>query len=151
MLEFLQASDELQFEGRNREEVDGWVSQTLREQGYRQLDRSDRGMVHRFMEKMTGLSRAQITRLVSQYLLEGEVKAQRYRRRRFPTMYTAGDVELLAGVDEAHETLSGPATQKILQRVPRLRRPALPTSRPDLGRATVPAPQEPEVPQTSDR
>jgi len=33
MLEFLQASDELQFEGRNREEVYGWVSQTLREQG----------------------------------------------------------------------------------------------------------------------
>ena len=116
MLEFLQASDELQFEGRNREEVYGWVSQTVREQGYRQLDRADRGMVHRFMEKMTGLSRAQITRLVSQYLLEGEVKAQRYRRRRFPTVYTAGDVELLAGVDEAHETLSGPATQKILQR-----------------------------------
>lgn len=116
MLEFLQVSDELQFEGRNREEVYGWVSQTLREQGYRQLDRAGRGVVHRYMEKMTGLSRAQITRLVRQYLLDGEVKAQRYRRRRFATVYTAGDVELLAGVDEAHETLSGPATQRILQR-----------------------------------
>ena len=29
---------------------------------------------------------------------------------------TATDIELLANVDEAHETLSGPATQKILQR-----------------------------------
>ena len=28
----------------------------------------------------------------------------------------AADIELLAGVDEAHETLSGPATQKILHR-----------------------------------
>ncbi len=39
-----------------------------------------------------------------------------YRRRRFPTRYTREDIELLASVDEAHETLSGPATQKILHR-----------------------------------
>jgi transposase InsO family protein len=39
-----------------------------------------------------------------------------YRRHRFPQRYTRVDVELLAAVDEAHETLSGPATQKILQR-----------------------------------
>src|SRR5258708_32721480 len=39
-----------------------------------------------------------------------------YRRRRFPSLYTRRDIELLAEVDEAHETLSGPATQKILYR-----------------------------------
>jgi len=39
-----------------------------------------------------------------------------YRRHRFATRYTAADVELLARVDEAHETLSGPATRHILQR-----------------------------------
>ena len=33
-----------------------------------------------------------------------------------PTRYTRADVELLASVDEAHETLSGPATQKLFQR-----------------------------------
>jgi hypothetical protein len=31
-------------------------------------------------------------------------------------VYTRADVALLATVDEMHETLSGPATQKILQR-----------------------------------
>src|SRR5450432_4499719 len=68
------------------------------------------------MEKMTGLSRAQITRLITRYGQSGEVRAQRSRRRRFPTVYTPEDSVLLASVDEAHETLSGPATQKILQR-----------------------------------
>jgi transposase InsO family protein len=65
---------------------------------------------------MTGLSRAQITRLVTMYR-EGEaVKPKPYRRRRFPQRYSRGDIELLAEVDDAHEVLSGPATQKILQR-----------------------------------
>jgi transposase InsO family protein len=38
------------------------------------------------------------------------------RRHRFPTRYTRADIELLAQVDEAHETLSGPATRRVLQR-----------------------------------
>jgi integrase len=38
-----------------------------------------------------------------------------YRRRRFPQRYTRADVELLAVVDEAHETLSDPATRRILE------------------------------------
>jgi hypothetical protein len=65
---------------------------------------------------MTGLSRAQVTRLMAGYIREGTVKERRYRRNRFARRYTASDVELLAEVDEAHETLSGPATRKILQR-----------------------------------
>jgi transposase InsO family protein len=39
-----------------------------------------------------------------------------YRRRRFSQLYTRADIELLASVDEAHETLSGPATRRILER-----------------------------------
>jgi transposase InsO family protein len=39
-----------------------------------------------------------------------------YRRQRFPKRYTTADIALLASVDEAHETLSGPATRKILER-----------------------------------
>lgn len=113
---FLAASDGVQFEGRNREEVYGWVDQTLRRQGYEELGRTGRGLVRRYLEKMTGLSRAQITRLITQYLAGEEVKPKRYRRRRFPARYTRADVEMLASVDEAHETLSGPATRKLFQR-----------------------------------
>ncbi len=113
---FLEASHEVQFEGRHREEVYGWVGQTLRHQGYQELGRASRGLVRRYLEKMTGLSRAQVTRLIRRYTEGEEVKPKQYRRRRFPRQYTRADVELLAMVDEAHETLSGPATRKLLQR-----------------------------------
>src|SRR5438067_7542111 len=46
----------------------------------------------------------------------GEVKERSYRRHRFRQRYTRADIELLASVDEAHETLSGPATRRILER-----------------------------------
>ncbi len=66
---------------------------------------------------MTGLSRAQaMTRLIACYRASGELQPAHYRRHRFPQRYTRADIELLATVDEAHETLSGPATRRILQR-----------------------------------
>jgi transposase InsO family protein len=65
---------------------------------------------------MTGLSRAQVTRLIGRYRNTGKIAGQSYQRHRFPRRYTEADVELLAAVDEAHETLSGPATRHILKR-----------------------------------
>lgn len=113
---FLEASEEVGFKGRNREDVYEWVNETLRGQRYQELKRSGRGMVRRYVEKMTGLSRAQVTRLITVYLGGEEVKAKPYRRHSFSKRYTREDVELLADVDEAHECLSGPATQKLLYR-----------------------------------
>jgi transposase InsO family protein len=113
---FLEASDDLGFRGRNRDQVYGWVDLTLRQQGYQELKRSGRGLVRRYLEKMTGLSRAQTTRLITVFMGGEEVKAKPYRRYRFAQRYTREDVALLVAVDTAHDTLSGPATQKLLQR-----------------------------------
>ena len=113
---FLEASDAVGFEGRKREEVYDWVNQTLDQQRYAELPKAERGLVRRYVEKMTGLSRAQATRLIGQYLGGESVRVKPYRRNRFPARYQRGDIELLAAVDEAHDVLSGPATQKILQR-----------------------------------
>src|SRR6266699_1429343 len=113
---FLEASNEVVFKARNKDEVYAWVNQTLRQLRYQELKRRGRGLVRRYVAKMTGLSRAQVTRLVGVYLRGEEVKPKPYRRHRFRQRYTREDTELLAAVDEAHATLSGPATQKILQR-----------------------------------
>lgn len=113
---FLEASDEVGFEGRNREEVYEWVNRALNHHRYSELAKAERGVVRRYVQKMTGLSRAQTTRLIGQYLAGEPVSVKRYRRHRFRTQYERVDVELLAVVDEAHDVLSGPATQKILQR-----------------------------------
>ena len=113
---FLTASEEFRFAANNREEIYGWVRQTMVEQEYGQQKREAKGLLRKYVGKMTGLSRAQVTRLIGQYLESGTVKERRYHRNRFAIQYQAVDVELLAAVDEAHETLSGPATQKILYR-----------------------------------
>jgi transposase InsO family protein len=114
--EFLKASQDWQFEGRERQQIYEWVTSLLRQHRYGQQGRAAKGLLRRYLVKMTGMSRAQMTRLIAQYEEAGEVKAAAYRRHRFASKYTRADVVLLASVDEAHETLSGPATRQILKR-----------------------------------
>jgi transposase InsO family protein len=113
---FLAGSSEVRFAGQRREEVYGWVEQTLVRQQYASLNRSGKGLVRRYVARMTGLSRAQVTRLITAYCRTGLVKAAAYQRTKFATRYTAADVDLLAYVDKAHGNLSGPATRRILER-----------------------------------
>jgi transposase InsO family protein len=113
---FLKASEGIRFEGESRQQVYSWVEQVLRQHQYAQQGRAARGLLRRYVEKMTGLSRAQVTRLIARYRAHGKLQPIGYRRHRFPQRYTRADVELLAAVDAAHESLSGPATRRILQR-----------------------------------
>lgn len=113
---FLKASSGIRFEAEAPKQVYSWIEQVLCQQRYPQLRRSQRGLVRRYLEKMTGRSRAPVTRLIARYLECGAVHPLAYQRHRFPQRYTRADIELLATVDEAHENLSGPATQRILAR-----------------------------------
>lgn len=92
------------------------MEQVLRQQHYQKHGRKARGLVRSYLEKMTGLSRAQVTRLIARYRVNGEIQPTHYRQHRFPQRYTRADIDLLATVDEPHETLRGPATRRILQR-----------------------------------
>ena len=113
---FLSGSGEVRFTGQRREEVYGWVEKTLVRQEYASLNRLSKGLVRIYIARMTGLSRAQVTRLITAYGKTGRVTAVAYQRTKFPTRYTASDLDLLAYVDKAHGNLSGPATRRILER-----------------------------------
>jgi transposase InsO family protein len=113
---FLAGSGEVRFSGQGREEVYGWVEQTLVRQQYASLDKPGKGLVRRYIARMTGLSRAQVTRLITAYGKTGRVKAAAYQRSAFARRYTTADVTLLAYVDKAHGNLSGPATRRVLER-----------------------------------
>src|ERR1700737_1299986 len=112
----VEASEEVRFHCQDRGELYEWVNRTLRQQDYGRLKRGGKGLVRRYVAKMTGLSRAPAARLIRCYQGGGEVKPRAYRGHRFGNRHPRADIEVLAAVDEAHETLSGPATQKILQR-----------------------------------
>lgn len=115
--EFLGNSGPLDFDIPAREEAYAWIDATLRTLHYRDLGRADRGVVRRYLMKVTGFSRAQMTRLIGQYRQGSSVKARRRTPARpFPRRYTREDAVLLAEVDALHETLSGPATRKICER-----------------------------------
>ena len=100
----LKASEEFRFEGSKRKEVYAWVTRTLVEHEYFGQRREAKGALRQYLGKMTGLSRAQVTRLIGRYHESGMVKERGYRRHRFVRRYTPADIELLAGVDEAHGT-----------------------------------------------
>jgi transposase InsO family protein len=114
---FLDASSgTVQFAGRCRKEVYAWTERTLVRHHYASLSRLEKGLVRRYLACMTGLSRAQMTRLIGRYAAHGRVTVTAYQRRKFAVRYTKRDVELLAYVDRSHGNLSGPATKHILQR-----------------------------------
>ena len=113
---FLVGTEPVEFAGQDRSERYGWVERVLRRHDYGRLGRADKGLLRQYVGKLTGLSRAQVTRLIGQYRLHGAVPLPVYRRRRFAARYTEADIRLLAYVDKAHATLSGPATRRILER-----------------------------------
>ena len=113
---WLAGSGQVRFAGLLRAEVYAWVERTLVRHEYARLPRPDKGLVRQYVGRMTGLSRAQVTRLIAGHRKTGRVEAAAYQRVQFTARYTAGDVELLAYVDKAHGNLSGPATKRILER-----------------------------------
>lgn len=113
---FLAGSGEVRFTGQRRDEVYAWTERTLVRHQYASLSKREKGLVRQYVARMTGLSRAQVTRLIAGYTDTGRVKAATYQRKKFPSRYTGSDVELLAYVDKAHGNLSGPATKRILER-----------------------------------
>jgi len=117
MKEFVQANRRVCFATQAREETYGFIEVTLKGQQYRKLNKGQKGVVRRFLVKVTGLSRAQMTRLVGRWMKQRCIPVKAVvKRRRFARRYTAVDIRLLAAVDAAHEDLSGPGVRRILQR-----------------------------------
>jgi transposase InsO family protein len=114
----LQGTQALQFRAAEDDEGRyGWIDAVLRRLGYRQLRRGDRGLVLAYLQRLSGYSRAQVTRLVARWTA-GQPLVKNYRapEHAFARRYTAVDVALLADVDRAMGTLSGAATACVLRR-----------------------------------
>lgn len=110
------ANSVVRYAGQRRQETYQWVERALVRHQYASLRKPDKGVLRLYLAQMTGLSRAQVMRLITAYRQTGHVIAAPYRRARFSSVYTAADVDLLAYVDRAHGNLSGPATRRILER-----------------------------------
>jgi len=114
--DFLKGTEGVSFVGEKKKEVYAWVEREFISQEFLQQDKKLRGTIRAYVEKVTGLSSAQVTRLIRLFRKTGSVEAKAYRRRSFMRIYSDMDLALLAEVDRAHEWLSGPATRRILGR-----------------------------------
>jgi hypothetical protein len=98
-----------------------FVARTVRRFGYSRLKRPDKSLVLRFLQRVSGYSRQQLTRLVGRVGAQAPLlKRYRASRTSFPRTFTEADVRLLAHTDTLHGTLSGPATKKLMERAWRL-------------------------------
>jgi hypothetical protein len=86
MQAFLTGNEEVGFHAPNRRELYEWMQKTLGAQGYASLRRSGKGLVKRYIGKVTGLSRAQVTRLIDQYVKTGILQARCGRGCRFTAL-----------------------------------------------------------------
>ena len=116
MREFLVASNNLSFAGPGRKQIYGLVEGVLGSQKYLELSRKSKGIARLYLVKISGLSRAQISRLIARWRERGVIEPRASRRYRFARRYTNDDILLLATTDGAHQGLSAPAIRRVLQR-----------------------------------
>jgi len=116
--EFLAATSEVEFQGCGQDdERYRHIEAVLKRFGYGRLARAGKGLVLRYLERTTGYSRQQLTRLVARYQRIGKLaKAYRAPTHGFARRFTEADVALLAETDSLHNTLSGPATRYLMAR-----------------------------------
>jgi DNA-binding transcriptional ArsR family regulator len=79
------------------------IQRTLVKFRYAALDKRSKGVVVRFLIKITGYSRPQITRLIKQYRDTGKIERQQRTYQGFERRYSAEDIRLLAALDERHK------------------------------------------------
>ena len=113
---FLEGSEEVGFRGLTAKEKYCWIEEVLIRFKYHRLKRAEKGVIRQYIQKVTGYSRSQVSRLIAEYKRTGRLRRMQYRRHRFPRKYTPSEVGLLAMTDELHGWLSGPATKRVMER-----------------------------------
>jgi hypothetical protein len=85
---FVEVSEAIRFEGVNGQELYGWLERLLVQHEYALQCKAARGLVRCYIGKLTGVSRAQLTRLIARYTASGRVQPAVYYRRSFAQRYT---------------------------------------------------------------
>lgn len=93
-----------------------WAQKTLVKHSYLLLGKADKGIITRYLMKVTGYSHSQIKRLIQQYTKTGAVTVKPARGNGFKRSYTDADVRLLAKMDELHGQPSGAVLKKLCER-----------------------------------
>ena len=118
---FLNGTTEVDFRAPDRSMRRDWIERVLRQFHYPHRGRRERGLLLRFLTKVTGYSPAQMKRLIKQLRTEHHLRDRRGPPAKpFAYRYSVADQQALAELDALHGNLSGPATRKLAERACRL-------------------------------
>jgi len=93
-----------------------FVRKTLVKHRYIMRSKREKGVIIRFLIKITGYSRQQITRLIKQYIDTGSIRWRPAKNNGFKRKYSEKDVRLLVEMDKRHDTPSGAMIKKLCER-----------------------------------
>jgi len=94
-----------------------FIQSTLKQFHYRALNKSQKGVVIRFLLQVTAYSRQQLTRLIHQYVKAGTIQQRSPDKSAgFKQKYTLDDIALLVKMDERYDTPSGAVIKKLCER-----------------------------------
>ena len=79
---------------------------------YSSLSKHEKGIVIRFICKISGYSRQQVTRLIHQCVNSGKLTLKQRTYNGFKKLYSREDIHLLARTDEMHIVTNGAAIKK---------------------------------------
>jgi len=100
----------------SKDEAYQWIGHTLRHFRYKALSRVDKGLIRRFLMRISGYSRQQLTRLIRQFLDTHRLQRRQRTTNGFKGVYTQKDIALLAHTDALHNATSGPMIKKLCER-----------------------------------
>lgn len=100
----------------DRDDCYRWLQAELIRFRYLKSSREDKGVIMRYLIKVSGYSRQQLTRLVAQFRQSGRLRRRQRTVAGFKTRYTVEDVRLLAAMDRLHDTPCGPKVKKLCER-----------------------------------
>ncbi len=76
---FLEGSEAVEFRGLTAKEKYCWIEEVLTRFGYHRLRRSEKGVIRRYIGKVTGYSRSQVSRLIREYQQTGRLKKRQFK------------------------------------------------------------------------
>ena len=114
---FLSESEGIEFNRKYRKETYRWIEDTLMRFHYVILAKKNKGLIRRYLMKVTGYSRSQLTRHINQYCNTGQLRIKEYDRHKFQKKYTHQDIQLLAKTARLHDSPNGASLKKTLERM----------------------------------
>ena len=117
MEEFLTGSQAIAFAvATGKDERYQFIESLLKRFTYSRLKRVEKGIMIRFLLKVSGYSRQQLTRMIQRYTCSGQLRRYQKTINGFEQFYTPDDIQLLVKLDQRHDTPNGFMVKKICDR-----------------------------------